>query len=144
MYLEVFHLEQSWDVPPVVIDREQILSFSRLYDPLPLHTDEEYAKTTRFGGLIAPGVLSFMAVWAKFLENSDPFGEELIAGTSAKIEWFKPVYADDVLTGRVVVTGVTRRIPYNGVVVTTIEARNQRGELVLTNVTESVVKARNS
>ena len=142
MYLEDFRLEQSWDVPPVTIGREEILTFSRLYDPLPLHTDEAYAKTTRFGGLIAPGVLSFMAVWAKFLACSDPFGDELIAGTSTKIEWFKPVYAEDVLTGRVIVTGVTRRNAHNGIVEMTIEARNQRGELVLSDVTESVVKAR--
>ena len=142
MFLEDFSLDLVYDVAPVTMEKERILEFSRLYDPLPLHLDEEYAKTTRFGGLIAPGVMSFMAVWAKFLECSDPFGDELIAGSSTKIEWFKPVYAGDMLTGRVAVTGITRRNPYNGVVEMTIQVYNQKGDLVLSDVTESVVKCR--
>jgi acyl dehydratase len=51
------------------------MDFARSYDNIPLHTDEEYAKTTHLGKLIAPGVMSFMSVWAKYLEV-DFFGEE--------------------------------------------------------------------
>ena len=117
------------------------MEFARVYDPIPLHTDEEYAKTTHFGGLIAPGVMSFMAIWAKYLEE-DRFGSELIAGKSTKIEWFRPVYAEDVLTGRAEITALTRRNAKNGIVEITIYAYNQHGELVLSNITEAVVKCR--
>ncbi|MBQ3065582.1 MAG: dehydratase, partial [Clostridia bacterium] len=44
-----------------------MIAFAQEYDPIPLHTDEEYAKASPFGGLIAPGVMSFMSVWAKYL-----------------------------------------------------------------------------
>ena len=118
-----------------------MLEFARTYDNIPLHTDEEYAKATPFGRLIAPGVMSFMSVWAKYLEV-DFFGEELLAGKSTKIEWLKPVFADDVLTAKATVTGLTRRNPKNGIVEVTIEAYNQNGELVLTDVTEAIVKSR--
>ena len=128
-------------IAPATIEKQKMLDFARDYDNIPLHTDEEYAKSTHFGGLIAPGVMSFMVVWAKYLEV-DFFGEELIAGKSTKIEWLRPVFADDVLAGKATVTRLTRRNRKNGIVEVTIEAYNQNGELVLTSVTEAVVKCK--
>ncbi|MBE6938032.1 MAG: hypothetical protein E7460_05705 [Ruminococcaceae bacterium] len=141
MYFEDIPLGKTLSIAPAVIDKQKMLAFAAEYDNIPLHTDEEYAKTTRFGQLIAPGVMSFMAVWAKYLEV-DLFGEELVAGKSTKIEWLRPVFAGDVLTGQATVTGLTKRNTKNGLVEITIEARNQKGETVLTNVTEAVVKCR--
>ena len=141
MYIDDLTIGRRVDIPAAVIDKDKMLDFARLYDPIPLHTDEEYAKSTKFGALIAPGVMSFMAVWAKYIEV-DLFGEELIAGKSTHIEWLHPVFAGDTLKGEAVVTAITPRNPYNGIVEITIEALNQHGELVLTNVTEAIVKYR--
>lgn len=124
---------------PVTIEKERMLDFARLYDDIPLHTDEEYAKKTPFGKLIAPGLMSFASVWAKYLEV-DFFGEELLAGKSSKIEWLKPVFAGDVLTGVAEVTRLTERNERNGIAEICLRAYNQNGELVLTNVTEAIVK----
>lgn len=85
--------------------------------------------------------MSFMSVWAKYLEV-DFFGKELLAGKSTKVEWLKPVFADDVLTGKATVTNLTRRNKKNGIVEVTIDAYNQNGELVLTNITEAIVKCK--
>jgi acyl dehydratase len=82
-----------------------------------------------------------MPVWAKYLK-ADLFGSELLAGKSTKIEWHKPVFAEDVLTGRATVTSLVERNPKNGLVEITINAYNQNGELVLTNVTEAIVKCK--
>ena len=142
MYFEDIQLGMSVEIDPVQIEKEKMVAFAREYDPNPLHTDEEYAKKTPFGKLIAPGVMSFMSVWAKYLEV-DFFGEELLAGKSTKIEWLKPVYAEDVLTGKATVTNLLRRNPKNGLVEITIEARNQHGDIVLKDVTEAVVRCRN-
>ena len=139
MYFEDIQLGMSVQTAPAVIEKEKMMAFARIYDPIPLHTDEEYAKTTPFGALLAPGVMSFMSVWAKYLEV-DLFGKELLAGKSTKIEWLKPVYADDVLTGKGVITNKQKRNQKNGIVEITIEAYNQKGELVLTDVTEAIVK----
>ena len=141
MYFDEIKLGMAVDIAPAVIEKEKMLDFARLYDNIPLHTDEEYAKTTHFGKLIAPGVMSFMTVWAKYLEV-DFFGEELLAGKSTKIEWLKPVFAEDVLTGRAVVTDLGNRNEKNGLAEVTIEVRNQHGELVLTDVTEAIVKCK--
>lgn len=141
MYFDDIKLGTTLQIAPAVIEKEKMLQFARDYDNIPLHTDEEYAKASPFGQLIAPGVMSFMAVWAKYLEV-DLFAEELLAGKSTKIEWMKPVFAGDVLTGKATVTKLVKRNARNGLVEISIEAFNQRGELVLTNITEAIVKCR--
>ena len=141
MYFEDLKVGMTVEIQPAVIEKQKMLDFARLYDPIPLHTDEDYAKASPFGALIAPGVMSFMSVWAKYLEQ-DFFGKELLAGKSTKIEWHKPVYAQDELRGTAKITRLLKRNPRNGLVEISIEAYNQNGVLVLTNVTEAVVRCR--
>ena len=141
MYFDELEIGMAVEIPSAVIEKEKMMAFARDYDNIPLHTDEEYAKNTPFGKLIAPGVMSFMSVWAKYLEV-DFFGAELLAGKSTKIEWLKPVFADDVLTGKATITNLVKRNAKNGLVEVTIEAYNQKGELVLTDVTEAIVKCK--
>ena len=141
MYFDDFEIGMSREIEPAVIEKDKMIAFAKEYDNIPLHTDEEYAKNTSFGGLIAPGVMSFLAVWANYLKV-DFYGDELIAGLSTKMEWFKPVYAGDVLTGKAEITNLIRRNARNGLVELTINIRNQNGDLVITDVTESVVKCR--
>ncbi|MBQ2999588.1 MAG: MaoC family dehydratase N-terminal domain-containing protein [Clostridia bacterium] len=141
MYFDDLTVGMTVEISPAVIEKEKMMAFARTYDNIPLHTDEEYAKTTPFGKLIAPGVMSFMSVWANYLEV-DFFGEELLAGKSTKIEWLRPVFAEDILSGKATITGLTKRNARNGLVEVSIEAYNQNGELVLTDVTEAIVKCK--
>lgn len=141
MYFDDLKIGMTVDISSAVIEKEKMMDFARTYDNIPLHTDEEYAKSTPFGKLIAPGVMSFMSVWARYLEV-DFFGKELLAGKSTKIEWIRPVYADDVLSGRATITDMVKRSAKNGLVEVSIEAYNQNGELVLKDVTEAIVKCR--
>ena len=143
MFFDDLKIGMAVELDKAVIEKEKMLAFARVYDPIPLHLDEEYAKTTHFGALIAPGVMSFMSVWAKYLEK-DFFGEELLAGKSTKIEWVKPVYAQDVLSGTATITNLQKRNAKNGLVEISISAYNQNGDLVLTNVTEAIVKCKES
>ncbi|MBE7057550.1 MAG: hypothetical protein E7387_00405 [Ruminococcaceae bacterium] len=142
MYFDDLEIGMAVEISAAVIKKEKMIDFARDYDNIPLHTDEEYAKTTPFGKLIAPGVMSFMSVWAKYLEV-DFFGNELLAGKSTKIEWLKPVFADDVLIGKAIITKLEKRNSKNGLVEIRIDAYNQNGELVLTDVTEAIVKCKN-
>ena len=141
MYFEELKVGMTVETEPAVIEKEKMLAFAHTYDNIPLHTDEEYAKASPFGALIAPGVMSFMSVWAKYLEK-DFYGEALLAGKSTKIEWLKPVYAEDILTGKATITRLEQRSPKNGLVEISVDAYNQKGELVLTNVTEAIVKCK--
>ena len=138
MYFDELEIGMTVEIAPTVIEKEKMLAFARTYDNIPLHTDEEYAKNTRFGQIIAPGVMSLMSVWANYLEVSF-YGDALLAGKSTKIEWIKPVYAEDVLTAKATITNLIPRNPKNGLVEVSIEAYNQHGELVLRDVTEAIV-----
>ena len=141
MYFDELKVGMAVDLAPVVIEKEAMSDFALRYDNIPLHTDEAYAKTTPFGGLIAPGVMSFMSVWARYLEV-DFCRKELLAGKSTKIEWHKPVYPGDALTGRAEITALTPRSPKNGIMELTLHIYNQHGDLVITDVTEAVVKCK--
>ena len=139
MYFNDLKVGMTVEIAPAIIKKEKMIAFAKDDDNIPLHTDEEYAKATPFGKLIAPGVMSFMSVWAKYLEVNF-FGDSLLAGKSTKIEWIKPVFADDVLSGKATITNLVKRNERNGLVEITIEAYNQNGELVLLDVTEAIVK----
>ena len=139
MYFNELKVGMRVELDPVTIEKQKMLDFAHNYDNIPIHTDEDYAKLSPFGALIAPGVMSFMSVWAKYLEK-DFFGKELLAGKSTKIEWHKPVYAEDTLHGSAVITKLTPRSPKNGIVEITIEVYNQNNVHVLSDVTEAIVK----
>lgn len=139
MFFEDIKLNTEIYIEPVIIKKEKMLSFAKNYDSRPIHTDEDYAKASPFGALLAPGVMTFMSVWNKYIEQ-DLFGSEFVAGKSTKIEWHKPVFADDTLFGKAVVTAKTEKSPKNGIVEISFFVRNQQGETVLTDVTEIFVK----
>ena len=139
MYFNELKIGMSVEIPCATIEKEKMMDFARQYDNIPLHTDEEYAKKSPFGQLIAPGVMSFMSVWVKYLEV-DFFEDALLAGKSTKIEWLKPVFAGDVLSATATITNLTPRNKKNGIAEITIKARNQHGDIVLISVTEAIVK----
>ena len=126
MFFNEIKLNTTIDIEPVVIDKQKMLDFARFYDNIPIHTDEEYASNTHFGKIIAPGIMSFMSVWANYLKV-DIFGNEFIAGKSINIQWHKPVYAEDILTGKAIVSDVVDRNEKNGLVEITVYSSNNLG-----------------
>lgn len=141
MYFDDLKIGMNLEIKDVIIKEEEMIDFSLKYDNVPLHKDKEYAKNTPFKKLIAPGVLSFMVVWNKYLEN-DFFGSELLAGKSTKIEWLKPVFANDVLHANATIINLEKRNPKNGLAVLEFKVYNQNNDLVLTNITEAIVKCK--
>lgn len=138
MYFEDFEIGQEFRVENVIIDKEKIFSFAREYDPLPLHLDEEYAKTTEFGGLIAPGVMSFMLIWAEYVKLN-LWEDALVAGKSTSVTWHSPVYPGDVLRGVARISRKTKK-KTTGIIEVTVEVYNQHDKLVITDVSELVLR----
>src|SRR4051794_41865785 len=61
MFFDEFEVGQSWDSPARTITEADVTLFAGFSgDFNPLHTDEEFAKTTQFGGRIfhGPGVFA--------------------------------------------------------------------------------------
>lgn len=85
-----------------IATRLAILKFAEgIGDPNPLWCDEEYAKKTRYGSIIAPP--SF--VWATFAHVQ--FGWRGLGGfhSGCDIEFYRPIYLDDKITAECVFTG---------------------------------------
>lgn len=54
MYFEDFSLHDSITIPPVRIDEEEMVSFAKRYDNIPLHTDKEYAEERHEKNAVSP------------------------------------------------------------------------------------------
>lgn len=54
-YLEDLHPGDVFESPPRTVSLDEILTFARQFDPQPFHIDEEAAKHTFFGRLVASG-----------------------------------------------------------------------------------------
>ncbi|WP_223596655.1 MaoC/PaaZ C-terminal domain-containing protein [Pseudomonas sp. A-R-19] len=60
LYYEQFYVGQEWNSPRRTITETDIVMFAALTgDHNPVHTDEEFAKTTPFGGRILHGPAGF-------------------------------------------------------------------------------------
>jgi acyl dehydratase len=115
---------------------DEIKRFAAQFDPQPFHLEEEAAKRSHFGGLVASGwhtASVFMKLQSRLINQ---IGAEVSkAGPSPgyrDLRWLKPVFAGDTLTYS---TEVVRKRelatrPQWGIVFSHITAVNQRGELV--------------
>lgn len=127
------------------VSEEEILEFGRRFDPQPLHTDPEAAAAGPFGGLIAPGCLTFAIRNA--LYNQLPVRPALVAGLGLDdLQLPTPVRPGDTLSIEVAVeqTRRSKSKPDTGIVVTRQAVRNQRGETVLSMAAKMIVRARDA
>lgn len=139
MFFDDLQIGMKQNIPSIVVDEEEMLAFAKKYDDCPIHTDKEYAKSTKFGNVLSPGLFTYAIMWAQYLKN-DYFGEELLAGKSTKMEWFAPVFAGDKLYGKVEIVDKIDRNSKNGIVVIQINVYNKEDILVLSSTTEAIVK----
>lgn len=138
MLLDEFIKGAVFALEEVKITREEIDAFARKYDPLPFHLDPEAAAQTRFGGIIAPGMLTLAAVWAQWLRTG--LYSDVIAGMSAKVNWTRPVYPGDVLRGEIEVEQVLPRDAREGLLTLGLRAANQDGDQVLSARVTALMK----
>lgn len=91
----------------------------------PIHLDEEFAKTTRFGRRIAHGMISGALISAVL---GYEFKARKIVYLSQTLKFVAPVYIDDTVTATATVTNIREDKP-----VVTLETvcTNQAGETTL-------------
>ena len=133
-YFENFAEGQTSELGSHTIELDEMIGFARRYDPQVFHVDEEAAKRTPYGGLIASGWLT-LAIMAR-LGVDGLMGDVAGLGSPGidSARWLRPVRAGDVLRGRgrVLRTRTSERDPSRGTVWFEIELiREQDGEPVL-------------
>ncbi|MEP7211511.1 MAG: MaoC family dehydratase [Acidobacteriota bacterium] len=91
----------------------------------PIHLDEEFAKTTRFGRRIAHGMLSGAFISAVL---GYEFKERKIVYLSQSMKFTTPVYLDDTVTATATVTNIRED---KGIVTLETVCTNQNGETLV-------------
>jgi len=142
-WFETITLNEVFPLGAHTFTAEEIIRFGTLYDPQYFHTDPEAAKQSHFGGLIASGWHTVSVGHSRMvaaLEAEEDrlrgIGEEPgVSGPSPgvnKMEFKAPVRPGDTVSYTLVVTGkrLSNSIPGWGLLFNTIEAKNQRDELV--------------
>lgn len=94
-------------------------------DHNPIHLDEEFAKTTRFGRRIAHGMLSGAFISAVL---GYEFEARKIVYLSQKMRFTAPVFIDDEIVTTAEVTGIRED---KGIVTLETICTNQNGEVTL-------------
>src|SRR5450432_4147564 len=131
MYLDDFQVGQRFASGTHLIDTAQIKAFARQFDPQPFHLDEEAAKASLFGGLVASGWHTAAVTMRLLVESGLPVAGGLI-GLGGEMIWPRPTRPGDVLSVATEIKEVTpsRSRPDRGTVRMHSETRNQRDEVV--------------
>jgi acyl dehydratase len=116
------------------VTKEEIVEYARQFDPQPFHVDEEAAKQSMFGGLVASG-------WHTGAMLMRMVCDHAVAGSATTgalgfddLKWLKPVRPGDVLEveTRVKEKIASRRRHDLGTVKIESRVLNQHGEAVMT------------
>jgi acyl dehydratase len=133
-YFEDFAPGQVLELGSRTISRESMLAFAREFDPQPFHVDEEAARRSIYGGLLASGWHT-CSLWMRILCDG------LLTDTASlgspgidELRWLKPVRPGDTLSVRMTILEAipSRSKPDRGLLRSLTEMRNQHGEIVLT------------
>ena len=134
-YFEDFTPGQVIELGQRAIEKDEIIAFARQFDPQVFHTDEEAAKRSIYGGLIASGwhtgSLMMRMLYDGLVKDTVSMGSPGVD----ELRWLRPVRPGDLLSARLTVTDCvpSRSKPDRGIVRSIIELRNQHGEVVVSS-----------
>ena len=134
-YFEDFTPGQVIELGSHTITRDEIIAFAKQFDPQPFHLDDEAAKKTIYGVLIASGwhtgAISMRLLYDGLVNDTVSLGSPGVD----ELRWVKPVRPGDTLSARVTVLECipSRSKPDRGIVRSAVEMRNQHGEVVVTS-----------
>ncbi|MFF7647506.1 MaoC/PaaZ C-terminal domain-containing protein [Streptomyces canus] len=131
LYAEQLRPGTVFDLGSTQISKEEILDFGRRFDPLPLHTDEDAAAASRFGGLIASGFHT-TAVFQRLVVDAVFSRAAVIAGREiTSLRMRAPVRPGSVLHGSMEIVEVRARDDGTAVVHSRGTLANGSGTVVL-------------
>ena len=141
-YLEDFQVGETFYIPAKTLTEAHFVCFAELTgDQHPIHYDDKYAKTTRFGKRVAHGLLltALTAVGASTL--SAMLEGSMVAFVEQSARFLKPVFIGDTITPELEVSEVLPKTDV-GLLRLTTRVKNQRGETVLEGMHAYLIKKR--
>jgi acyl dehydratase len=132
MYFDDLPVGYKFDTGAHQLSADAIKAFAQEWDPQPFHLDEEAAKTSPYGALIASGFHTLLAAFRLTVE-AETWAESSMGGPGIKeLLWLKPVYVDDTIrvSAEVMSARASQSKPDRGIVDIRNDVFNQSGELV--------------
>jgi acyl dehydratase len=133
MKFSEFSSGRRFELGPIKVDQEEVVSFAKQYDSQWFHTNPKRAEEGPWAGLIASGwhtcALAMQLVSRQLLEGSESYASPGLS----YVRWPNPVRPDDILTLEVIVheSRISSGKPWLGIVRWQWVMRNQRGMEVL-------------
>ncbi len=136
-YFEDFKVgERIIGVEDYLVTKEEILEFGRRWDPAPFHADEEAAKDTMFGGIVAPGAFLLAIQTYLMHKYEDHMGKSAALARLAtdELRFTNPVRPGDRISFELecVEKRKSQSRSDRGIVTDDITVKNQKGETVMT------------
>ena len=143
-YFEDFKPGEVAELGSHTITKDEIIAFARQFDPQTFHLDEEAARQTIFGGLIASGWHTGSLVMRLFCDGVIKDTASLGSPGVDEMRWIKPVRPGDTLSLRMTVTECvpSRSKLDRGIVRSLLELRNQHGEVAVSIKGMNLVRRR--
>jgi acyl dehydratase len=144
-YFDDFTIGETFKTGGVTIDQSDITQFAGFSgDYNPLHTDEQYAQTTPFGGRIAHGLVPVAKMTGKFNQLGYWDGS-VIAMLETGWNFFKPVRAGDTIYAMITVADLKESASKTkGIITLKFEVLNQSEEKVIEGFLKLMLKKRGS
>jgi acyl dehydratase len=154
-YFEDIAVGERFSIGRHTFSADEIKAFANRFDPQPFHVDEDAAKQSHFGALVASGWHTTM-IWIRLLVEHrraliDPLrarGEPVAAMGPAlgfrELKWLKPVYAGDTVdyASDVIETRISQSRPSHGLMTLRSTGTNQNGDMVISFLSTSFIERR--
>lgn len=103
-YFEDLETGDTFEVGSYTVTKSEIIDFAEQFDPQPFHVDEQAAKESMFGELVASGLhtlcLSVRLFVVEFVNSGDGIANMGGIGMD-DLRWHQPVTPGDTLTLRI-------------------------------------------
>ena len=145
-YFEDYQPRSVHEYGTITVDEAEIIAFARKFDPQEFHVDPEAAARGPFGGLIASGWHTASLMMRLFADHYLSKVASLGSPGVDELRWIQPVRPGDALSIRVTVVDAkrSRSKPDRGIVQSSIQVLNQRGEIVATMKAINLLRCRSS
>jgi acyl dehydratase len=143
-YFEDYTPGDVYEFGTITATEPEIIEFARQFDPQYFHVHPEKAVESRFGGIIASGWHTAGLAMRLYVDHFLSHVASLASPGVDDLRWPNPVRPGDTLRIRVAIleARLSRSKADRGVVRATIEAINQKDELVLSMVGISIIGRR--
>jgi acyl dehydratase len=143
-FFEDYEAGRSYEFGAITVSEAEIVEFARRFDPQDFHLDPQKAAASRFGGIVASGWHTVGLAMRLFVDHYISHVASLASPGVDEIRWPNPLRPGDTLRIRVTVLEArpSRSKPDRGIVRASVEAMNQRDELVLSMIVVSFIGRR--